>query len=72
VLKDEREKRSRLADVNARLLASINDDGTIYLTQSDHDSDYVIRFVAGQFDMQASDIDRAFDAITAQARKLTV
>jgi len=57
VLKDEREKRSRLADVNARLLASINDDGTIYLTQSDHDSDYVIRFVAGQFDMQASDIE---------------
>ena len=72
VLKDEQEKRSRLSDVNARLLAAINDDGTIYLTQSDHDGDYVIRFVAGQFDMQASDIDRAFDAITAQARKLTV
>ena len=69
---DDDTKRAKLADLNARLLAAINDDGTIYLTQSDHDGDYVIRFVAGQFDLQASDIDRAFESITALARNLPV
>lgn len=57
-------------ELNARLLQAINDDGSIYLTQSNHDGSYVIRFVAGQFDMQESDIEVAFDTITRVARTL--
>ena len=57
-------------ELNSRLLEAINDDGSIYLTQSNHDGDYVIRFVAGQFDMQESDIDVAFETITRVARSL--
>lgn len=56
--------------LNSRLLEAINDDGSIYLTQSNHDGNYVIRFVAGQFDMQESDIDVAYETITRVARTL--
>ena len=52
------------------LVKAINDDGRIYLTQTSHDGRMAIRFVAGQFDMQRSDIDIAFKAITEVARKL--
>ena len=47
-----------IAAVNA-----INDDGTIYLTQTLVDGRSAIRFQAGSFDMQQSDIDLAYDAI---------
>ena len=56
--------------LNRQLLEAINNDGSIYLTQSEHDGVYVIRFVAGQFDMQQSDIDIAFETITRVARAL--
>lgn len=59
-----------LDNLNRQLLEAINDEGSIYLTQSDHDGVYVIRFVAGQFDMQQSDIDIAFETITRMARTL--
>ena len=59
-----------LDNLNRQLLEAINNDGSIYLTQSEHDSVYVIRFVAGQFDMQQSDIDIAFETITRVARAL--
>lgn len=55
---------------NLKLVNAINDDGRIYLTQTVHDGTTIIRFVAGQFDMRAEDIDIAFDAITEVARKL--
>ena len=57
-------------DLNRRLIEAINDDGRIYLTQTEHEGDYVIRFVAGQFDMQESDIDIAYETITSVARSL--
>ncbi len=59
------------ADIDTHNLAltdAINDDGRIYLTQTDHDGAVAIRFVAGQFDMREPDIDIAFEAITELAR----
>jgi len=53
-----------LDELNLKLVNALNDDGRIYLTQSEHDGVRVIRFVAGQFDMQERDADIAFDAIT--------
>ena len=55
---------------NLALVNAINDDGRIYLTQTNHEGALVIRFVAGQFDMQKADIDIAFDTITEVARSL--
>lgn len=56
--------------LNLELLQRINDDGRIYLTQTDHDGKKVIRFVTGQFDMEENDVDIAFDAITSIARAI--
>jgi len=53
-----------LDELNLQLVNAINDDGRIYLTQSEHDGVRVIRFVAGQFDMQEQDIDIAYTTIT--------
>ena len=61
---------SNLDQLNLALLEKINDQGVIYLTQSSHDEQLVIRFVAGHFDMQSSDIDLAFDNIVSVARSL--
>jgi len=57
--------------VNLRLVNAINDDGRIYLTQTMHDEQLVIRFVCGQFDMTHDDIEIAFDVITSIARAST-
>ncbi len=59
-----------LGDHNRALVNAINDDGRIYLTQTDHDGTFAIRFVAGQFDMRENDIDIAFETITQVARNL--
>lgn len=62
-----------VSDLNAhnlRLTEAINQDGRIYLTQTDHDGTVAIRFVAGQFDTRAEDIDIAFEAITSTARSM--
>ncbi len=59
-----------LDSLNLRLVNAINDDGRIYLTQTEHDGRLVIRFVAGQFDTRPEDIDIAFEAICAVARAL--
>ena len=61
---------SDLDALNLRLVESINDDGRIYLTQSEHDGMRVIRFMTGQFDMQAADIDVAYDVIVELAQRL--
>jgi aromatic-L-amino-acid decarboxylase len=39
-----------------RLLAAINDDGRIYLTQTRHRGRYVIRVQVGQFDSTREDV----------------
>lgn len=56
--------------LNLELLQRINDDGRIYLTQTDHDGKKVIRFVTGQFNMEENDIDIAFEVITSIAREI--
>jgi aromatic-L-amino-acid decarboxylase len=65
-----RHEPAAVADLDAHNLAlvrAINDDGRIYITQSKLDGQSIIRFQAGAFDMQASDIDVAFTAITQVA-----
>lgn len=52
---------------NLELLAAINDDGRIYLTQTRVDGKVAIRFQTGTFATRKSDIDIAFDTITELA-----
>ena len=52
-----------LDELNLKLVNALNDDGRIYLTQTEHEGMRVIRFVVGQFDMEENDVDIAFDAI---------
>lgn len=56
--------------LNLRVVNKINDDGEIYVTQTTHDGNIVIRFVAGAFDAEAEDVAAAFDVITKTARAL--
>ncbi|AYG57408.1 pyridoxal phosphate-dependent decarboxylase family protein [Rhizobium jaguaris] len=53
-----------------RLIAAINDDGRIYLTQTRVGGRLVIRFQAGQFETTAEDVDMAFATIIEIARSL--
>ena len=71
-ISDKNARESRLAEINSNLLEALNDDGTVYLTQTTHEGAYVIRFVTGQFDMQEKEIDIAFEVITRLARTLDV
>ncbi len=57
--------------LNLALVNAINDDGRIYLTQTKLDGRTVIRFQAGQFQMEEQDKEAAFEAIVDCARKLT-
>lgn len=60
----------QLDALNLELVNIINNDGRIYLTQSVHDGIGVIRFTAGQFDMQESDIHIAYQVIVELAGSL--
>jgi aromatic-L-amino-acid decarboxylase len=57
-----------LDTLNRDLVDAINDDGRIYLTQTMHEGELVIRFVAGQFEMEEGDIKIAAEAIRQIAR----
>jgi aromatic-L-amino-acid/L-tryptophan decarboxylase len=68
-----RHEPKNIADLDAhnlRLLAAINDDGRIYLTQTKVDGQTVIRFQAGSFDLAEADTEAAFDVIVEIARGL--
>ncbi len=56
--------------LNLALVEVINDDGRIYLTQSKLDGKTVIRFQAGQFEMEEADKETALITILDCARKL--
>ena len=45
------------------LLESINRDGRIYLTQTTHEGNFVIRFTVGQFDTTKDDVELAVQVI---------
>jgi aromatic-L-amino-acid/L-tryptophan decarboxylase len=68
-----RHEPGNIADLDAhnlRLLAAINDDGRIYLTQTKVDGQTVIRFQAGSFDLTEADTETAFDVIVEIAGRL--
>ncbi len=56
--------------LNARLVDAINDDGRIYVTQTQAEGKYVIRFQVGQTQTTREDVDLAFQVITELARRL--
>ena len=62
-----------IADIdrhNLDLVAAINDDGRIYLTQTRVDGQVAIRFQVGQFETTRDDVLFAFDVITECAERL--
>ncbi|MEM7241185.1 MAG: pyridoxal-dependent decarboxylase [Pseudomonadota bacterium] len=50
-------------DATQQLLARINEDGRIYLTQTSIDGHYVIRFACGTFDCAREDVMSVFDVL---------
>lgn len=52
----------------ADLLARINDDGHIYLTQTSHEGKFVIRMNAGQFDCTRADVLSVYDVLLRLVR----
>jgi aromatic-L-amino-acid decarboxylase len=56
--------------LNERLVAAINDDGRIYLTQTTHEGGLVLRFSVGQFDTTRDDVAFAWETIRDLARSL--
>jgi len=56
--------------LNAGLLQAINDDGRIYLTQTRHHGQYVLRFQVGQLHTSPEDIEIAWEVIQELARAL--
>ncbi len=45
------------------LLQKVNDDGRIYLTQTTHEGQFVIRMTAGQFDCTQADVMSVYDTL---------
>jgi aromatic-L-amino-acid decarboxylase len=61
----------RLADeVTRELIERINSDGRIYLTQTSHDGNFVIRFTIGQFETTKEDVELAVDVVREIAGSL--
>jgi len=56
--------------LNLALIAAINDDGRIYLTQTRVDGKLVIRFTAGAFSATEDDVKTAGDVILEIARNM--
>ena len=53
-----------------KLLEAINEDGRIYLTQTIHDGQFVIRVTMGQFEMEERDAQTAIDVISQHTAAL--
>ena len=60
---------SDLDDVNQSFVDHINDDGRIYLTQTNIDGAKVIRFEVGQFDTTQEDVQTAYQVICDTAQQ---
>lgn len=58
-------------EATRELLEAINVDGRIYLTQTQHDGNFVIRFTVGQFDTTEADVDMAVEVIGEIASRLS-
>ncbi|MEM8792388.1 MAG: pyridoxal-dependent decarboxylase [Pseudomonadota bacterium] len=59
-----------LGDLNRRLIEAINADGRIYLTQTIHEGQFVIRFTVGQWDTEETDVTFAWEVIREIAASL--
>ena len=57
-------------ELNLKLVNAINDDGRLYLTQSNHDGVIVIRFTCGQFETTRADVMSTFDTVSELASNL--
>jgi aromatic-L-amino-acid decarboxylase len=60
---------SDLDEINQALVDRINNDGRIYLTQTNIDGAKVIRFQVGQFDTTQEDVQTAYHVICDIARQ---
>lgn len=60
---------SDLDEINQALVDRINNDGRIYLTQTNIDGAKVIRFQVGQFDTTQEDVQTAYHVICDMARQ---
>jgi aromatic-L-amino-acid decarboxylase len=60
-----------LDGLNARLLAAINDDGRIYLTQTQHEGRFVIRFQVGQTETTRADVMLGWDVVRELAERIS-
>jgi aromatic-L-amino-acid decarboxylase len=56
--------------LNAKLVESINADGRIYLTQTQHKGQFVIRFQVGQTNTARKDVEQAWSVIQELAAEL--
>ena len=63
-------KKEDLDALNLKLVNAINDDGRLYLTQSNHDGVIVIRFTCGQFETTRADVMSTFDTVSELANTL--
>jgi aromatic-L-amino-acid/L-tryptophan decarboxylase len=59
-----------LDTINAKLVERINDDGRIYLTQSQHEGRFVIRFQVGQTNTTRDDVMAAWSVIRELAAEI--
>ena len=57
-------------DATERLLRAVNDDGRIYLTQTIHENQFVIRFQVGQFECRREDVLMAVDVLRELAHAI--
>jgi aromatic-L-amino-acid decarboxylase len=56
--------------LNARLVDAVNNDGTLYLTQTMYKGEYVIRVSIGTTMTRAEDIDISFNKIVELAKPI--
>jgi len=60
-----------LDKLNIDLVNKINDDGRVYLTQTNHDGIIAIRFTCGQFETTEADVMSTLETVTELARSMT-
>ena len=60
----------QLNALNEKLLRRLNDSGKILLTQTKLGGKYTIRLVAGQVETKLEDVQRGWEMIAAEARKM--
>lgn len=60
---EEEEEQRKVDEINRRFVNAVNDDGTIYVTQTNHRGRYVIRLSIGSTLTTEKDINVAYDRL---------